>query len=127
MEIRLKHLRATRWFHWINFPLLVLMIWSGLMIYWAYPVYGIGSIRFFPAWFYSALRLNQRLADGMALHFFTETNTLSNAGVIAMFAAIESAAILLLGPGAISIDAKLFGRREIIVPHKKREGAGSTN
>ncbi len=40
------------------------------MIYWAYPVYGVGSIRFFPAWFYSALRLNQRLADGMALHFF---------------------------------------------------------
>jgi thiosulfate reductase cytochrome b subunit len=70
MEIRLKHLRAIRWFHWINFPLLVLMTWSGLMIYWAYPVYGVGSIRFFPAWFYSALRLNQRLADGMALHFF---------------------------------------------------------
>ena len=39
------------------------------MIYWAYPVYGIGSIRFFPDWFYSALHLDQRLADGMALHF----------------------------------------------------------
>jgi thiosulfate reductase cytochrome b subunit len=70
MEIRLKHLRAIRWFHWINFPLLILMTWSGLMIYWAYPVYGIGSIRFFPDWFYSALRLDQRLAAGMALHFF---------------------------------------------------------
>lgn len=69
MEIKLKHFRAIRWFHWINFPLLALMIWSGLMIYWAYPVYGIGPIRFFPDWFYSALHLDQRLADGMALHF----------------------------------------------------------
>ena len=39
------------------------------MIYWAYPVYGVGPIRFFPDWFYSALHLDQRLADGMALHF----------------------------------------------------------
>ena len=70
MEIKLKHLRAIRWFHWINFPLLALMIWSGLMIYWAFPVYRIGSIHFFPDWFYSALHLDQRLADGMALHFF---------------------------------------------------------
>ena len=39
------------------------------MIYWAYPVYGVGPIRFFPDWFYAALHLDQRLADGMALHF----------------------------------------------------------
>jgi hypothetical protein len=30
-----KHPLAIRWFHWINFPLLGLMIWSGLLIYWA--------------------------------------------------------------------------------------------
>jgi hypothetical protein len=30
---------AIRWFRWINFPLLEIMIWSGLLIYWAYPVY----------------------------------------------------------------------------------------
>ena len=35
--LRLKHLVAIRWFHWINFPLLFLMIWSGFLIYWAYP------------------------------------------------------------------------------------------
>src|SRR5882724_1437199 len=68
-KLKLKHLRAIRWFHWINFPLLALMIWSGLMIYWAYPVYGVGPIHFFPAWFNGALHLDQRLADGMALHF----------------------------------------------------------
>jgi thiosulfate reductase cytochrome b subunit len=68
-KLKLKHLRAIRWFHWINFPLLALMIWSGLMIYWAYPVYGVGPIHFFPSWFNGALHLDQRLADGMALHF----------------------------------------------------------
>lgn len=31
-----------------------------------------------------------------------------------------SAAILLLGPGAFSFDAKMFGRREIIIPEKTK-------
>ena len=62
-----RHRLAVRWMHWVNFPLLMIMIWSGLMIYWAFPVYRIGFLRFFPDWFYSALHLNQRLADGMAL------------------------------------------------------------
>lgn len=70
VKVKLKHLRAVRWFHWINFPLLALMIWSGLMIYWAYPTYRIGSIGLFPDWFNKALHLDQRLADGMSLHFF---------------------------------------------------------
>ncbi len=30
--------------------------------------------------------------------------------------AIMAAAVALLGPGALSIDARLFGRREIIIP-----------
>jgi uncharacterized membrane protein YphA (DoxX/SURF4 family) len=29
-----------------------------------------------------------------------------------------AAAIILLGPGAISIDARIFGRREIIIPRR---------
>ena len=33
-----------------------------------------------------------------------------------LFAVIMSAAIVLLGPGAVSLDARLFGRREIIIP-----------
>jgi len=48
-----KHPAAIRWFHWINFPLLAIMIWSGLLIYWANDVYriGLGSFtlfQFFP-------------------------------------------------------------------------------
>lgn len=68
-KLRLKHLLAIRWFHWINFPLLFLMIWSGILIYWAYAPYHIGSFHFFPAWVYSLLHIDHRLAEGMALHF----------------------------------------------------------
>ena len=68
--LKLKHLVGTRWFHWINFPLLFLMIWSGLLIYWAFPTYGLGPLHFFPDWFYNLFHMKQRLAEGMALHFF---------------------------------------------------------
>ncbi len=70
-----KHPLAIRWLHWINFPLLFLMIWSGLLIYWANAVYGIkiGSyelFHFFPKGFYEYLGIPFRLADGLQLHFF---------------------------------------------------------
>ena len=70
-----KHRLAVRWFHWINFPLLFLMIWSGLMIYWANDVYRIGAgnttlVHFFPDWFYGLFSLRFMLAVGMSLHFF---------------------------------------------------------
>lgn len=69
-----KHPLAIRWFHWLNFPILGIMIWSGLMIYWANDVYRIGwgsttLLKFFPESFYDALHLKFRLADGMAFHF----------------------------------------------------------
>jgi thiosulfate reductase cytochrome b subunit len=71
---RLKHPRAIRWLHWINFPLLAVMIWSGLRIYWAEDVYafGVGSwqwFAFFPDVVYEKLDLNRHLARGMAFHF----------------------------------------------------------
>jgi len=69
-----KHPRAIRWFHWINVPVLAVMIWSGLLIYWANDVYRIGFrgvtlVQFFPDWFYAALNVPHRLAEGMAWHF----------------------------------------------------------
>lgn len=33
---------------------------------------------------------------------------------------VLSTAIALLGPGAFSIDARMFGRREILIPHTSR-------
>lgn len=76
MSLEKKHPLAIRWFHWINFPLLSLMIWSGLLIYWAYPTYRIGVGDFTLAKMnleqttWRALHVNNRLAEGMALHFF---------------------------------------------------------
>jgi len=69
-----KHPLAIRWFHWINFPVLGVMIWSGLLIYWANDVYKIGFgdktlIKFFPQSFYQAFHISYRLAEGMAYHF----------------------------------------------------------
>lgn len=60
--------------HWINFPLLTIMIWSGLRIYWANDVYAIGVggnewFAFFPDWFNDRLGLDRKLARGMAFHF----------------------------------------------------------
>ena len=57
-----KHPLAIRWMHWINFPVLFTMIWSGLLIYWndsdnaykhPHAVYRVGVgpftlFRFFP-------------------------------------------------------------------------------
>jgi thiosulfate reductase cytochrome b subunit len=71
-----KHPLAIRWFHWINFPLLAIMIWSGTLIYWANAVYRIGIGRFtllkmtLPQKVWGALHVSYRLAEGMAFHFF---------------------------------------------------------
>lgn len=69
-----KHKLATRWFHWINFPLLGVMIWSGLLIYWANDIYRLGwgnttVLKFFPDSFYTVLNIPFRLSEGMSLHF----------------------------------------------------------
>lgn len=69
-----KHPLAIRWFHWIHFPILLVMIWSGLLIYWAYHPYKIQIgdvvlVNFFPDSFFLALKLRRRLAEGMAWHF----------------------------------------------------------
>jgi hypothetical protein len=45
---------------------------------------------------------------------------LFDAPLPAVFGVIVSGAIVLLGPGACSIDARLFGRREIIIPPVSR-------
>ncbi len=69
-----KHPLAIRWFHWINFPVLAIMVFSGMLIYWANDVYHIrwGNrifFKFFPDSFYKALHIPYRLAEGMDLHF----------------------------------------------------------
>jgi thiosulfate reductase cytochrome b subunit len=60
--------------HWANAPLLAVMLWSGLEIYWAYDPYRIGwgtwtLVTLFPNGFYEALGVDRHLAEGMAFHF----------------------------------------------------------
>ena len=88
MEIRAKHPLAIRWFHWVNFPVLFLMIWSGMMILWANDVFTVAGRHVLPqsflehplAWYDRALHvkfgpgdepysLGYRLAEGMWWHF----------------------------------------------------------
>jgi thiosulfate reductase cytochrome b subunit len=71
---RLVHPRAIRWMHWINFPIMLVMVWSGLRIYWARDVYAIGIgnwqwFAFFPEIFYQKLDLTRHLGRGIAFHF----------------------------------------------------------
>jgi|SRR5258708_6805771 thiosulfate reductase cytochrome b subunit len=84
VRIKYKHSLAVRWMHWINFPLLALMIYSGLLIYWAdsqheglnaHRVYRVGFgawtlFRLFPPWLYNNLHLKFQLAKGLGYHFF---------------------------------------------------------
>jgi thiosulfate reductase cytochrome b subunit len=73
-RIRRKHPLAIRWFHWINFPVLFVMVWSGTLIYWANDTYALNIgqwkvFQFYPPGFYKALDIPFRLAEGMAWHF----------------------------------------------------------
>jgi thiosulfate reductase cytochrome b subunit len=70
-----KHSLALRWMHWLNFPLLMIMMYSGMRIYWSdlqepYAI-GIGSWQLFEFWpdgVNSALQLERKLAKGIAFH-----------------------------------------------------------
>src|SRR6478672_10155710 len=62
-KFREKHHLILRLSHWLNVPLVIIMIWSGLLIYWAHQPYltipdKLGPIQF-----------HHRLAEGMAWHF----------------------------------------------------------
>ncbi len=84
IRLAYKHPLAIRWMHWINFPVLFLMIWSGLLIYWndsdnaylhPHRVYRIGLgrftlFRFFPDWFYGKLHVPYHVTQGLGYHFF---------------------------------------------------------
>lgn len=80
-----KHSLAIRWTHWINFPLLTLMIISGVMIYWANDVY----TPFVPETFYEKMGLSHQLALGMGIHFFFMWLFLINGLVYALYLLIS--------------------------------------
>lgn len=102
-----KHRLATRWMHWLNFPLLTIMIWSGLLIYWANDVYELRLgdytiFRFFPDGFYKALGVPFRLAEGMAYHFVFMWAFMLNGFLYVLFTLISGEwRYLVPGKGAL--------------------------
>ena len=70
-----KHTLALRFLHWANFAVLMVMVWSGMRIYWAdvrdpYAV-GIGSWQIFEFWpegVEKFFHLDRALAKGIAYH-----------------------------------------------------------
>jgi thiosulfate reductase cytochrome b subunit len=84
IRLEKKHPLAIRWMHWVNFPVLFTMIWSGLLIYWndsdnayqhPHAVYrvGVGSltmVRLFPPWFWKLINAPYRVTEGLGYHFF---------------------------------------------------------
>jgi thiosulfate reductase cytochrome b subunit len=74
MRLAAKHPLPIRVTHWINVPVLAVMIWSGLLIYWAQDAYairvgGVVLFKFFPDWFDRLFDLEYGLGAGMAYHF----------------------------------------------------------
>jgi len=68
-----KHPLALRWMHWVNFPVMMVMVYSGMRIYWANDEYALGIggweiFKFWPVAVNDTLQLNQRLAKGIAYH-----------------------------------------------------------
>lgn len=59
--------------------------------------------------------LAELLSAGTALSWLPSPHLTAGAPA-AVYVAVMAAAILLLGPGAFSFDARWFGRREVVIP-----------
>ena len=84
IRLEREHPLAIRWMHWINFPVIFVMIWSGLFIYWndsdnaykhPHEVYriGIGPLtlfRLFPEWFWKLIHAPFHVTQALGHHFF---------------------------------------------------------
>ena len=91
---------------WSLFGLLAIAIGAFLLIGFVTPVAGVLA----SVW-------------GVGIAFAWFPSPISNLLValpMILFAVTVAIAIVFLGPGAFSLDARLFGRREIIIPRAQR-------
>jgi thiosulfate reductase cytochrome b subunit len=131
-----KHLRAIRWMHWINFPVLSIMIWSGLLIYWgdsippyqhAHQVYriGIGSftlVRLFPDWFWSLLNAPYQITTGLGWHFTVMWIFAGNGIAYAIYLAVSGEWRVLWPQRKSFVDAIWVTLYDLHVPAARRRG-----
>jgi thiosulfate reductase cytochrome b subunit len=137
-ELRLvkKHPRAIRWMHWINFPLLAIMIWSGLLIYWGdsippyqhpHEVYRIGIghwtlVRFFPDWFWNLLHAPYQITTGLGWHFFVMWLFAINGIAYAIYLAVTGEWRVLWPKRRSLVDAMWVTLYDLHVPAARRRG-----
>jgi len=73
---------------------LLVMIWSGMLIYWANDEYSVTLFghtffKFFPDSFYKTFHIQQRLAEGMAFHFLFKWFFAINSFLYVMYTVIS--------------------------------------
>jgi thiosulfate reductase cytochrome b subunit len=142
IRLERKHPLAIRWMHWVNFPVLFTMIWSGLLIYWndsdnlyrhPHAVYrvGVGSltiVRMFPSWFWKAINAPYRVTEGLGYHFFFMWIFAIN-GVLYVTYLLASGEWRLLVPerrsvrDAVQVTLVDLHLRKELPPQKKYNGA----
>ncbi len=142
MQIDRKHPLAIRWMHWVNFPLLFTMIWSGLLIYWndsipgkgyAHQVYrvGIGKwtlFRLFPDWLYTLIHAPYNVTTGLGYHFFFMWLFAANGALYVLFVALSKEWKFLLPDRrsfaeAIQVTLVDLHVSKVLPPQKKYNGA----
>jgi len=143
IRLEKKHPLAIRWMHWINFPVLATMIWSGLLIYWndstppngtnAHEVYriGIGSftlIRLFPKWFWDSWHAAYRPHVGLGYHFFFMWFFMLNGIAYVLYTWISGEWRYLVPTKnsfkeAMQVTLHDLGIRKEPLPHRKFNGA----
>ncbi|MFT7601631.1 MAG: thiosulfate reductase cytochrome b subunit [Acidimicrobiales bacterium] len=131
-----KHRRATRWMHWINFPLLSIMIWSGLRIYWADTRdpfgFGVGLVGwhwfdFLPDPVNETFGLERKLAKGMAYHFTFGWFFVLNGLAYVLFTARSGEWRKLLPERRSASDALLVVRHDLFIRNKPLPPQGKYN
>ena len=126
--IEQRHPLARRWLHWINFRLITVMLWSGLLIYWADDPLRLRigpwvPVQFFGDGFYKHLHVPFRLAEGLALHLtFVWVFALNGLAYAAYLTASRSWSDVLPRRGAVR-DAWLVVLHDL---HLRREAPEAT-